>query len=158
MKMKDVKESKRARKLVGAKAHRCYLNAFRVIQEVPEYANADYVEGMAVLGGLPVEHGWVEKDGIIIDPTLPDNDGVYFPGIRYRGGYGLSLALQHFNNTELPFFRQCGWGGVDSPEFKAALVAAYRHAGCEEMAKWFEEYQPRGNEILPDEKTTLALA
>ena len=157
--MKDVKESKRVRKLVGVKVKQCYLNAFRVIQNVPEYAKADYVEGMAVLGGLPIEHGWVEKNGIIIDPTLPDDQGEYFPGLRFSGEYGLAEALQRFKSPELPFFYHFGWGGVDCPEFKGALIAAYRHAGWEEMAKRYEEYQPRyATEVLPDGRTALVLA
>jgi hypothetical protein len=141
--MKDNAESKRVRKIVGVKAKQCYLNAFRVIQHVPEYADADYVEGMAVLGGLPIEHGWVEKDGIVIDPTLPDDEGEYFPGLRFAGERGLSKALQRFKSPELPFFYHFGWGGVDSPEFKTALIAAYRHAGWEDMAKRYEEYKPQ---------------
>ena len=35
---------------------------------------------MAVLAKVMViEHGWVEKDGVIIDPTLPHDDMQYFP-------------------------------------------------------------------------------
>jgi len=78
-----------------------------------QYAKADYVEGMAVLGGLPIEHGWVEKEGVIIDPTLPDDQGEYFPGLRFQGECGLAKALQRFKRRELPFFYHYGWGGVD---------------------------------------------
>jgi hypothetical protein len=63
--------------LIRAKKQRCYLNAFRVIQEVPGYQAATYAEGIVVQvvegGGFPFEHGWVEKDGEIIDPTLPSS-------------------------------------------------------------------------------------
>ena len=157
--MKDINESKRVKKVIRSKSKQCYLNAFRVVQNVPEYAKANYVEGMAVLGGLPIEHGWVEKDGVIIDPTLPEDQGEYFPGLRFSGENGLAEALQHFKSPELPFFYHFGWGGVDCPEFNAALIAAYRHAGWEEMAKRYEEYQPRyATEVLPDGRTALVLA
>ncbi len=157
--MKDIAESKRVGKLVRSISKQCYLNAFRVVHNVPEYAKADYVEGMAVLGGMPIEHGWVEIDGVIVDPTLPMHHGEYFPGLRFSGQYGLAEALQRFKSTELPFFYHFGWGGVDSPEFKAALIAAYRHAGCDEMARQYEEYQPRfATKVLPDGYTAVVLA
>ena len=51
---KNENESIRVGKLIWAKPKQCYLNAFRVIQQVRGYARADYVEGMAVVsGGLP---------------------------------------------------------------------------------------------------------
>jgi hypothetical protein len=82
--MIDVQESVRVKRLVRSKPKQCYLNAARVILGIPEYANADYVEGLAVLAKVMViEHGWVEKDGVIIDPTLPHDDLHYFPGLRF---------------------------------------------------------------------------
>ncbi len=44
----------------------------------------------AVLDGFAIEHGWIEKDGMVIDPTLPTDEIVYFPGLRFRGQYGLA--------------------------------------------------------------------
>ena len=152
--MKDIVESQRVGKLVRARAKQCYRNAFRVIEEVPEYANADYVEGMAIFAFFPIEHGWVEKDGVIVDPTLPLKQGVYFPGLRFTGQRGLAEALRITKpeyTAELPIVYRFGWGGIDSPEFRAALIAAYRHAGLESMAKQYEDYQPRrSKERLPD--------
>jgi hypothetical protein len=112
------------------------LNAYRVIQYVPGYAGADYVEGIAVFGLVPIQHGWVEKDGVIVDPTLPLKPAVYFPGLRFKGELGLSLALQRFETAELPFFHQLGPYGIDSPEFRAAAIAAYRF-----VAMQYEEHQ-----------------
>jgi len=144
--MKNVEESQRVGERVRAKAKQCYYNAFHIIMTLPEYANADYVEGIAVMGGLIIEHGWVEKDGAIIDPTLPDRKAVYFPGLRFRGDAGLAMALQipkpEYTTEDFPIFYRFGWGGIDSPEFRAALVAANRYAGMEDLAKRYEEYKP----------------
>ena len=146
-KNKDVAESKRTRKLVVAKAKQCYLNAFRVIQEVEEYADADYVEGIVVIEGVMViEHGWVEKDGVIVDPTLPSDDIVYFAGLRFRGqrelAEGLQIPKPPRTTDDFPIFYRFGWGGIESPEFRAALVSANRYAGMEDLAKRYEEWKP----------------
>jgi len=145
-KEKDVAESIEAGRLIRAKAKQCYKNAWLLIQAIPEYANADYVEGIAiVLGGLPIEHGWVERNDVIVDPTLPSKNMTYFPGLRFKGQRGLGEAMtieKDYGEDDLPIFYRFGWGGIDSPEFRAALIAAYRHAGMEDMAKRYEEYQP----------------
>jgi hypothetical protein len=81
--------------VVRARPQQCYYNAFQVIQQIPEYADAEYVEGMAVnKHGLELEHGWVEKDGMVVDPTLPEVELSYFPGLRFKGLRGLSDALK----------------------------------------------------------------
>ena len=130
--MKDILESQRVRKSIRAKRGQCYYNAFQVIHDVPEYAEADYVEGFVVRCGVPIEHGWVEKDGVIVDPTLPEDEVAYFPGLRFQGASGLAEALQIPKPKkairDLPIFCRFGWDGLQSPEFRAANVAAYRHA------------------------------
>lgn len=93
------------------------------------------------------EHGWVEKDGVIIDPTLPNDDLDYFPGLRFKGQQGLAKAMQiskpKYTVEDLPIFCRFGWGGVDSPKFRAAMIAAYRYVGMEGLAKQYEDYKPR---------------
>ena len=150
---KDMVESQRVGKLVRAEGKQCYYNAFRVIMEIPEYAKADYVEGIAVIGGaLPIEHGWIEKDGVIVDPTLCSDKLAYFPGLRYKGQRGLAEAIRipkpKRTREDFPIFYRFGWGGIDSPEFRSALVAAYRYAGSEDLAKRYEDYRPRHDEDL----------
>jgi hypothetical protein len=144
---KHVVESKRTGSLVRSEGKQCYLNAFRVIQEVEEYADADYVEGGAVIGGVMViEHGWVEKDGVIVDPTLPRDNLVYFAGLRFCGQRGIAEAMQTPKpsySEHLPIFYRFGWGGVESPEFRAAMAGAYRYAGMENLAKLYDEWKPR---------------
>jgi len=148
---KDVVESERVRKLLRAMAHQCYWNAFQVIQRIPEYADAEYVEGMAVNDyRMALEHGWVEKDGMIVDPTLPSDELAYFPGLRFRGLRGLAEALKIPKpryTEDFPIFYRFGWGGIESPEFRGALIAAYRFNGCEDLARRYENYKSGG--MLP---------
>jgi hypothetical protein len=37
-----------------------------------------------------------------------------------------------------------GWGGIESPEFRSAIVAAYRYAGMDDVAKRYEDWKPVG--------------
>ena len=144
---KDKIESARVRRLVRAKPQRCYHNAYRVIFEIPDYYDADYVEGLVVRDGVvAIEHGWVEKDGVIVDPTLTDGDLTYFPGLRFTGQRELSEAMQipkaEITWEDFPIFYRFGWGGIENPEFRAALVAAYRHVGMHDLARQYENYCP----------------
>jgi len=130
-KRKNVAESIRLSKdkRVGTTPQQCFYNAFKVLFYVPEYSEATYLEGMVISKGqLLLEHGWVEKDGGIIDPTLPDKDIVYFPGLRFEGILGISKALRipKTGTEDFPIFYRFGWGGGDSPEFSAARETAQR--------------------------------
>lgn len=149
MRTKDKRESAQIRRRIGSKAKQCYHNALRVIFEIPEYANAECVEGLAVIGkALVIEHGWVEKGGTIVDPTLPSDDLEYFPGLRFKGQLGLAKAMQiskpERKAVDLPIFYRFGWGGIDSPEFRAALAATYRYVSMEDLAERYESYEPKG--------------
>jgi len=161
---KDVAESARVGRKVRAKAKQCYMNAWRVIQHVPGYETADYVEGMAVLDGIiAIEHGWVEKDCVIVDPTLHEDDLTYFPGLRFKGQRGQAEALEvpvpEDSEEGLPSFYRFGWGGIDSPAFRSALVAAYRFVGMEDLARRYEEYEPRhATEVVADNTAAVVLA
>ena len=100
---KNTEESKRVGKAVKAKKQQCYINAMRVIWYVPEYDKADYVEGYAVINGdFCIEHGWVEQDGVVIDPTLPDDDIAYFPGLSNQG-----TLMRQFFIALVPILRYC---------------------------------------------------
>ena len=118
--MKDQKESVRVKRLVRSNPKQCYLNAARVVLTIPEYADADYVEGLAVLAKVMViEHGWVEKDDVIIDPPLPHDGLQYFPGLRFRGQRGLAEAMKipkpERTQDDFPVFYRFGWGGIKAP-------------------------------------------
>lgn len=91
---KNIQESKRVGKIIRAIHKLCYRNAFRVVQNVPGYEKANSVEGIASFqNGLPIEHGWVERNGEIIDPTLPEKKMTYFPGLTFKGQQGIAEAL-----------------------------------------------------------------
>ena len=142
---KNKDESQRVGKAVEAEKRQCYISSMRVIWNVPEYADADYVEGIAVFHNcLMFEHGWVEHEGIILDPTLPNDDLTYFAGLRFAGGLGIADALRipkPSDVEDLPILNRFGWGGTESPEFRSARVAALRYSGDERQAKRYEEWQ-----------------
>src|SRR5437764_577654 len=131
--MKNTQESGRVARhpSVRATPKNCYLNALRVVQHIPGYEQAWYVEGLAVLPiGFAVEHGWVERGGDVVDPTPPPHDEgvVYFPGLRFRCCQGIAEALNTPKprwTKDFPLFYRHGWGGHDSPDFRAAREAAW---------------------------------
>lgn len=89
---------------------------------------------------------------MIVDPTLPEHELAYFPGLRFKGLRGLSKALRipkpERTAEDLPIFYRFGWGGIESPEFRSALIAAYRFNGLEDLARRYESYVP-GSVGLP---------
>ena len=116
-------------KRIRVKQNECWYNAFKTIYYCREYErDAVYIEGISVeiKSGLEFEHGWLEIDGQIVDPTLPEDDTVYFPGIRLKGMPELSKALKipKSSNEDFPIFYRFGLGGKDSPEFRASRQAA----------------------------------
>lgn len=115
---------------VSARKRQCFYNAFSVVSYCDEFATATYVEGMAVIiGGLAIEHGWIETDESIIDPTLPTDKAIYFPGLLFEGQRGISQGLNISKGDgchDLPIFYRFGWGGYESPDFRAARSAAMR--------------------------------
>jgi hypothetical protein len=144
---KNIDKSKKLRRAIRAKAKRCYANAWDAIETQEEYRNATYVEGMAVLDFMVIEHGWIEHEGEIIDPTLLDANIAYFPGLRFKGRDGLDSTwrIPGFMETgmKLPIFNRFGWGGVNSPEFLQAIIKAYRFAGMDEVAESYVKYAER---------------
>jgi hypothetical protein len=74
--------AKRYRRLL--RPQQCFDNARLVLRDPDLIARAPYVEGWCV-GPRSHEvfsHGWLELDGKIIDPTLPDCELEYFAGLR----------------------------------------------------------------------------
>ena len=88
---------------------------------------------------------------------------VYFAGLRFHGVHGSVKALQipkpkgaREEFAVLLSISDCG--GIDSPEFRASLVAAYRYIGSEETAKRYEDYQPLyPRKVLPSGEMAVVL-
>ncbi|WP_145275507.1 hypothetical protein [Tautonia plasticadhaerens] len=123
--LKDEAASRRLRSRIKAKPKLCWFNARKAIQKLDEYADASYVEGHIVLkdGFGPIEHGWIVRDGVIIDPTLPDSVGAYYPGLEFAGRSGIEEFLatpQGKACKRSPFFFAFGWGGMLSPGYRRA--------------------------------------
>ena len=117
-------------KRIDIRPSQCYHNAVQAILHCPEYERAGYIEGIAHCG-FGMEHGWLELDGHIIDPTLPTDRMVYFPGLRFEGAQGLSTVLKFFKpkgTQDLPIFYRFGFGGHNSPEFRSAREAERRYS------------------------------
>jgi hypothetical protein len=51
------------------------------------------------------------------------------------------LPKPEHTTEEFPIFYRFGWGGVDSPEMRAAWAAAWRYVGMEDLAKQYEAYK-----------------
>jgi hypothetical protein len=120
----DRVEARRVAIAIRAMPSQCWFNARKVILRLEEYAEASYVEGWAVLrGGTWIEHGWVVRAGVVIDPTLPEEVVAYFPGLEFKGRDAIAAFLQTPRGKTCkrsPFFYAFGWGGSGSPRFVEA--------------------------------------
>jgi hypothetical protein len=135
MRAKDEEESARVANRIRARLKECYWNARRVITKLADYKEASYVEGMAVSSlGFPLEHAWVIRGGLVIDPTdvLRPNAPMiaYFAGLQFKGRTGIAEFLSRFGlkYRRHPFFFAFGWGGAFSKSFTASREAAMAHA------------------------------
>lgn len=123
---KDEAESERIGRRIGAVPKQCWFNARKTILRLDDCATASYVEGYAVSkrGSPPLEHGWVVRDGTIIDPTLPASVGAYFPGLEFTGRFGIEAFLATPRGRtcrKSPFLYAFGWGGEESPSMARAF-------------------------------------
>src|SRR5262245_7780199 len=119
---KDIEESLRMQRAIRAVPSQCWFNARKVVLKMEQYAHSSYIEGWAILEGcFPIEHGWVVRDGVIVDPTLPDCRTAYFPGLEFNGRTGINEFLATPKGKKCkrsPFFFAFGFGGMDSPSFR----------------------------------------
>jgi hypothetical protein len=117
---KDHAESDRVGRAIRAVIKQCWFNCRRAILKLDELANASYIEGWAILRGFPIEHAWIVHQDKIIDPTLPADEGLYFPGLEFQGRLGINEFLATAQGKECkksPFLYAFGWGGMLSPSF-----------------------------------------
>src|SRR5690348_12827765 len=90
--------SEKTADFINAEPRKCWANAYYALKEVPELGKANYVEGWIIRTAIPIpiEHGWLELDDEIIDPTR----------VVWEFGYNelddvLYFAGTHFTLTEL---------------------------------------------------------
>jgi len=127
---KNYEESHRLSDLIWSDPNLCYHNSFLVLLDISGYQDATYVEGIAVNeAGLMIEHGWIEKDNEVLDPTLPFEQMTYFPGLRFDGLVEISKAMHSIpksdgTDEDFPIFYRFGWGGKDSEEMCQARKEA----------------------------------
>lgn len=128
---KDVAESLRTGELIGAEPKQCYFNARSVLRSLPEYSDAAYVEGYVVTGRNDLmEHGWLLRNEAVVDPTLPTDDVVYFPGLEFRGRQQIRDFLRTDHGRQCnghPFHWAFGASGRKSETFRAAFDKARTH-------------------------------
>ena len=124
----DAAESARLARRIRALPKQCWFNARRAVLRLDDYAGAGYVEGLSVTReGLIIEHGWVVRSGLIVDPTLPGLVAAYFAGLEFPGREGIAdfLATSLGRGRERsPFFHAFGWFGRESPSFARARADA----------------------------------
>ena len=120
----DEVESKLVSDLIRAQNKQCYRNSMLGAIAI----DGEYVEGVVMLEvGIVIEHAWIVKGQTIIEPTPAMQVGkknVYFPGPR------LSSSEVLAKHTETPSF----FNYRNSPEYRKAYVAAYRHTYGDDVA------------------------
>ncbi len=114
----------------------CWANAVQALRLYhKQLGDVVYVEGWCAMPDISMvqEHGWLESDGTILDPTyaVPDDDqGVrlryeYFPAVRYR-----LEELKGVRLRSLPrVWKTDGFGGLRNEAYYAAMNAAYERIG-----------------------------
>lgn len=131
---------------IQAEAKQCYKNsvlALYVMRSRKRYHpdHVFYVEGW--LGGvMPIEHGWLEVSGKVVDVTLPGKypSEAYFPGQRFEMLTVLKAVLSSSSSFMLPITLTPGRKlkahrfppfGFSCPEYKQAYEACNRYCFSE---------------------------
>jgi hypothetical protein len=144
----NIAESARACRILVAFDKECWWNAARAVRTLyRKRGDAFYVEGHAITKyGISCEHGWVELDGMIVDPTPSWHEPedchafatapVYFAGIRYTYE---QLRRKPANPERMPF--------IHGDRFLGWRNEAYRRSYLDSMAfvfgPAFEKFFPQ---------------
>lgn len=127
--MINIRLSQEAAAKVNAKTKECFLNSFRALAYYPDVT---YIEGWIIaFRGLVTEHGWLEINDEIVDPTLILNHDIhretlYFPGVRYNHQDALNAADK--SAGIMPLVYQDGKRGRRTPSYIQAENKALQHA------------------------------
>ncbi|MBD2387050.1 hypothetical protein [Cylindrospermum sp. FACHB-282] len=140
-------------KSINSKANLPFDNAYRAALATQ---GATYVQGFLVFPGqpyIPIEHGWIELGGCIIDPTLPhlqksSQDLWYFPA-QYltvkklkalieesKEDYPEDEPLPIYGDPPYEYYGDVMLGGQD-------YLAAYQ--GAEAKCREINELNPENN-------------
>ena len=145
----DREWSRRIVEQLGAEAEEWQQYAFWALNEIPELADAVYVEGYAVYDGPapPTKHAWIEASGTILDPSPLLVESVraqYFPGLRFTRQ---QIRERVGETGMLPPFYQYGWGGFDSPEMMRAGALAAEAIGWKHLAQHYWQHYVRARAL-----------
>ncbi len=101
MKRLDRQRSLQLAEKIHAKPLRTFENALDALDHLPDGAN--YVEGWVVnaKNAKLESRGWCEINGSILDPTGPESDNRYFPGVHYSKTTAKSLLNWHRRRVPL---------------------------------------------------------
>jgi len=92
----DAAESRRLSEMSGARVRQCYANCAR------SSYGYDYYEGFAwVLDTMWVDHAFLVRGGVVVDPTLAIGDrlrdGTFFTGMRFENPMRQAVRLGRFD-------------------------------------------------------------
>lgn len=140
----DYQRSQQAAELIQAKPKECWRNSVLAQQHYP---GAAYVEGYIVWSGLVIEHGWLELENRIVEPTLVNRLNTdaeppqYFAGVRYTAEEALDALGE--SEGELPLICRDGHWGRQTPHYMLAYCDAWEHfldqTGIEEGASILQD-------------------
>lgn len=139
----DARLSAELRRKVWAKQRECWINAWRALPLAP--GDAMYVEGYYTgASGVPLvaEHGWLEVDGRIVDPTIPPGArATYFPVRRFTPREAYEGAAER---GELPLSIEVYEMPTAQEEWRRVRVAADVWAYGRDAARWMWTQHTRG--------------
>lgn len=122
----NVELSKTVARAVRGRAKECWKNAFAGLTVLPDLDQVFYVEGFAVTrrSRLVIEHGWIEKAGEVVDPTIPEGLEAYFAGFRFTPDQAAEVVAAH--GYRLPV----AWELTKNPKeerYERAFADAWSH-------------------------------
>lgn len=139
-------KSKALAEATGARLKECFRNAFLAVYCRSELRAAHYVEGFAVSTFFPVEHGWIEVGGEILDPTwVCLYEAQEMQAFQYFGVYRLSQAeVEEYAHRRkqalLPTYSKNTQAAWKSPEMIAAYAEAYRACAGDQVADFIKAH------------------
>lgn len=130
----DTITSARLAAVIHARPQQCWMNAMKAL---PHLSGGLYVEGWLVCDGVPIEHGWCEWEGKVVDPTLYNRLGnhfAYFPGIKYTYDDVAKRVGKKAKTLPLIWHEKgAGFGGFGIKSYRDAHNQALRACGFEHM-------------------------